>query len=255
MKQENTNPSVALIVRVTGMSGLSLAEALKKPSIAGGPWKVYGASRRSPSSWFPSSLVHHFTSFDALDAINTVQKLSPLSGQITHVFFVAFQVVKSEEINISRISTMFRNVLDVLTTSTTAARPSPLRHISLQTGTKHYMGPIFDPSLAGKLVRHESPFREESPRLLYPNFYYAFEDVVASYSKYLTYSVHRSSIVVGASSRSVRNLLLTVAVYAGVCKQQGLPFRYPGINRKNTFRKCSKCSISGKSLQFNKILF
>ncbi|KAJ4723301.1 3-oxo-Delta(4,5)-steroid 5-beta-reductase-like [Melia azedarach] len=228
MEQENSNPSVALIVGVTGMAGLSLAEALKKPSTPGGPWKVYGASRRPPPSWFPPSLIDHFISFDALDAINTAQKLSLLSGEVTHVFWVAFQLLESEEINVARNSTMLRNVLDVLTTPTTTPRSSRLLHVSLQTGTKHYMGPIFDPSLAGQLVRHEPPFREESPRLPYPNFYYALEDLVASYSKYLTYSVHRSSIIVGASSRSIHNLLLTLAVYAGVCKHQALPFRYPG---------------------------
>ncbi|KAJ0034948.1 hypothetical protein Pint_25772 [Pistacia integerrima] len=89
------------------------------------------------------------------------------------------------------------------------------------------MGPIFDPSLAGKLVRHEPPFVEDSPRLPYPNFYYALEDLVASYSPALTFSVHRSSIIIGASSRSVYNALLSLAVYAAICKQQRLPFHYP----------------------------
>ncbi|MCI78689.1 3-oxo-delta(45)-steroid 5-beta-reductase-like protein, partial [Trifolium medium] len=36
--------SVALIVGVTGMAGLSLAEALKQPDSLEAPWKVYGAA-------------------------------------------------------------------------------------------------------------------------------------------------------------------------------------------------------------------
>jgi hypothetical protein len=38
---------------------------------------------------------------------------------------------------------MLENVIKVLKSAT----PSPLCHITLQTGTKHYMGPIFDPVL------------------------------------------------------------------------------------------------------------
>ncbi|KAL5851192.1 hypothetical protein ACOSQ3_006310 [Xanthoceras sorbifolium] len=223
MAQESSS-SVALIVGVTGMAGLSLAEALKKPRPPNSPWKVYGAARRPMPGWFDSSLVDHYIPFDALDLQNTIQNISPISHEVTHVFWVALQVHESEQINVSINSTMLNNVLSVLKSDTL----SRLRHISLQTGTKHYMGPIFDPSLAGQLVRHEPPFQEDSPRLPYPNFYYALEDLVASYSPALTYSVHRSSIIIGASSRSVYNLLLTLAVYANICKHQGLPFKYPG---------------------------
>ncbi|MBA0650323.1 hypothetical protein Goklo_017753, partial [Gossypium klotzschianum] len=78
------------------------------------------------------------------------------------------------------------------------------------------------------LEPHEPPFREDLPRLPYPNFYYALEDLLESYAPSLTYSVHRSSIIIGASSRSVYNALLTLAVYALICRYEGLPFRYPG---------------------------
>ncbi|KAJ0034946.1 hypothetical protein Pint_25774 [Pistacia integerrima] len=216
-----SDPSVALIVGVTGMAGLALAESLHNHHHN---WKIHGAARRPPPSWFPSSLLHSFITFDALSSTDTLTKLSPISREITHVFWVAFQLQETEETNISRNSTMLRNVLDALT----KASPSRLRHVTLQTGTKHYMGPIFDPSLAGILVRHEPPFVEDSPRLPYPNFYYTLEDLVASYWPAFTFSVHRSSIIVGASSRSLHNSLLTLAVYAAICKHQSLPFRYPG---------------------------
>ncbi|GKV31390.1 hypothetical protein SLEP1_g40082 [Rubroshorea leprosula] len=119
---------------------------------------------------------------------------------------------------------MLANVLDVLR-SDPASR---LTHVTLQTGTKHYMGPIFDPNHSCHLKSHDPPFHEDLPRLPYPNFYYALEDLVASYSPSFSYSVHRSSIIIGASSRSVYNALLTLAVYATVCRHEGLPFRYPG---------------------------
>ncbi|KAJ0092475.1 hypothetical protein Patl1_26350 [Pistacia atlantica] len=218
----SSNPSVALIVGVTGMAGFSLAQALN--SHHSHTWKIHGVARRPLPTWFPPSLLHNFINFDALNSTDTLAKLSPISHEVTHVFWVAFQLYDTEELNVAKNSAMLRNVLDVLT----KASPSHLRHVTLQTGTKHYMGPIFDPSLAGKLVHHEPPFVEDSSRLPYPNFYYALEDLVASYSPALTFSVHRSSIIVGASSRSVYNALLSLAVYAAICKHQKLPFHYPG---------------------------
>ncbi|XVF77937.1 hypothetical protein PTKIN_Ptkin14bG0088000 [Pterospermum kingtungense] len=220
---ENPSPSVALVVGVTGMVGLSLAESLKKPDVVGGPWKVYGTARSEPT-WFPSSIVDQFISFDASDLDDTIKNLSPISDEVTHVFWVAIQVRDNEEANIFINSLMLKNVLHALKSSTS----SPLRHVTLQTGTKQYLGPIFDPALGNQLVAHEPPFHEDMPRLPYPNFYYALEDILASYTPSLSYSVHRPSSIIGASSRSVYNLLLCLAVYANICKHQGLPFRYPG---------------------------
>ncbi|CAN1232336.1 (S)-8-oxocitronellyl enol synthase [Linum perenne] len=170
------NPAaVALIVGVTGMSGLSLAEALNNPSTPGGPWKVYGVARRSLPTWFPAPLLHQFISVDALDQQDTLLKLSPVASEVTHVFWVALVVHESEEVNISTNSAMISNVVHAL-----SGESSRLKHFALQTGTKHYMGPIFDPNHGSKLVVHDSPFREDVPRLPYPNYYYAQEDLLAS---------------------------------------------------------------------------
>ncbi|KAK4854823.1 hypothetical protein QYF36_001679 [Acer negundo] len=63
---------VALIVGVTGMAGLSLAEALKNPTALNGPWKVYGSARRSKPTWFPSAAaVDHYITFDVADLADT----------------------------------------------------------------------------------------------------------------------------------------------------------------------------------------
>ncbi|GLT99034.1 hypothetical protein SLE2022_165020 [Rubroshorea leprosula] len=224
MEQEIPKPLVALVVGVTGMAGLSLAEALKSPNALGSPWKVYGCARRPIPGWFPDSIIDKYLTFDAMNADDTRDKLASVSNEITHVFWVALQVRESEEENVRVNSVMLANVLDVLR-SDPASR---LTHVTLQTGTKHYMGPIFDPNHSCHLKSHDPPFHEDLPRLPYPNFYYALEDLVASYSPSFSYSVHRSSIIIGASSRSVNNTLLTLAVYATVCRHEGLPFRYPG---------------------------
>ncbi|KAJ0454000.1 putative (S)-8-oxocitronellyl enol synthase [Helianthus annuus] len=224
MEQANPTQPVALIVGVTGMVGVALTEALNKPTALGGPWTVYGVSRRPLPTWFPSSLLNKHMILDTLNQQQTHEILSPLSSQITHVFWLALQVNESEQVNISLNSTMLSNVLKSLTSSPT----SKLSHVTLQTGTKQYLGPVFDPILSTQLVPRDPPFIEDYPRLPFPNFYYALEDILASYSNSLTYSVHRASLIIGASTRSFYNLLLTLAVYALVCKHQNYPFRYFG---------------------------
>lgn len=227
MGQESWSKAVALIVGATGMVGVALAEALKQPTALGGPWKVYGAARRCLPSWFPSCFLDEYLTFDALNSEDTHKILSKISDEVTHVFWLALQVDEKEEENIRLNSAMLDNVLRSLTSSNS----SSLKHVTIQTGTKQYMGPIFDPSLAtDKMVPHEPPFKEDYPRLPFPNFYYALEDLVASYAETnsFSFSIHRSSIIIGASSISVFNSLLTLCVYAVICKEEGVPFRYPG---------------------------
>ncbi|KAI3793885.1 hypothetical protein L1987_36508 [Smallanthus sonchifolius] len=224
MDQVEPRQPVALIVGVTGMVGVAFTEALNKPTALGGPWIVYGVSRRPLPTWFPSSLLNKHIALDTLNQQQTNETLAPLSSQITHVFWVALSVNESEQVNISLNSTMLSNILNALTCSP----DSKLSHVTLQTGTQQYLGPIHDPILSTQLVPRDSPFIEDYPRLPFPNFYYAQEDILASYSKSITYSIHRSSVIIGASTRSFYNSLLTLSVYALVCKHEKYPFRYFG---------------------------
>ncbi|PIA61142.1 hypothetical protein AQUCO_00300574v1 [Aquilegia coerulea] len=242
MESQTQYKAVALIVGVTGMVGVSLAEALNKPTALGSPWKVYGVARRPKPSWFPSSTLHRYISFDACNFDETYHHLSSISNEVTHVFWVALQIGETEMVNVSVNSLMLNNVLKVLTISPTSA----LKHVALQTGTKHYMGPIFeDMTQVSKIVPGvDPPFPEDSARLPGLNFYYALEDILISYAPKLTWSVHRSSIIIGASSRSIYNTLLTLAVYAAICRYEGTPFRYPGTR----FTWEHFCDMSDSSL-------
>lgn len=241
MEQESSlvsHNAVALIVGVTGIVGVTLAEALKKPEAAGGPWKVYGAARRPLPSWFPTSILDSYLSFDALDSQETLEKLSPLSSEITHVFWVTLQIQEKEEVNIRLNSTMLNNVLNIIgmKSSSSSSPNSKLKHVTSVTGTKHYMGPIFDVTFKNSAgipiipAPHDPPFREDYPRLPFPNFYYALEDIIASraHDQSFTYSIHRCSLIMGKSTRSLYNPVLTLAVYASICKHKGWPLRYPG---------------------------
>ncbi|XP_039034536.1 (S)-8-oxocitronellyl enol synthase-like [Hibiscus syriacus] len=111
-------------------------------------------------TWFPSSVLDKYIVFDVTDTGDMADKVALFSGEVTHV----------------------------------------LSHITVQTGTQHYMSPIHDLS---EMTRgsnpHEPPFMEDLPRFPYPNFYYALEDFVKSYVPTLTYIVHCSSIIICAT--------------------------------------------------------
>ncbi|CAD6213689.1 unnamed protein product [Miscanthus lutarioriparius] len=131
--------SVALVVGSTGIVGTSLIDILSLPETPGGSWKVYALSRRPPPPWSlpsSSSLTHihvHLT-----DSAAVADALAPLTD-ITHVFYVAWSPRATEAENREANSAMLRNVLSVVVPNCPG-----LAHVSLQTGTKHYLG--WDPS-------------------------------------------------------------------------------------------------------------
>ncbi|KAI5082874.1 hypothetical protein GOP47_0002617 [Adiantum capillus-veneris] len=191
--RDNGRPKVALVIGITGIVGTSLAKILRRSDAPGGPWKVYGVA------------------------------VGLSRGGLQTLLLSTFSAISTEERNCHDNGKMFQNVLDALLPN--APR---LQHIVLQTGGKHYLGPF---ALAGKIPAHEPPFKEDMPRLPVPNFYYTLEDILFKTVKKkegLTWSVHRPNAILGFSPWSLMNILGGLAVYAAICKREGLPFRYPG---------------------------
>lgn len=216
---------MALVVGVTGIVGLSLAEILPLPDTPGGPWKVYGVSRRPPRpSLHPAGVVH--VQCDAADAADAAAKLAPLTD-VTHIFYACWAARPTEAQNIEVNGPMLRNVLRAVVPNAVG-----LRHVCLQTGRKHYLGPF---ELLGRVPGHEPPFHEAMPRLPYPNFYYAQEDILMDElgkakgeGRDITWSVHRPGIIFGFSPSSGMNLVGSLCVYAAICKKLALPMKFPG---------------------------
>ncbi|KAG6493027.1 hypothetical protein ZIOFF_048000 [Zingiber officinale] len=137
---------------------------------------VYAVSRRSPNpALLPASkaddaaLPVHYVQCDVLDPEDASAKLSSLTD-VTHIFYVAWANRTVEAENRAVNVTMLRNILAAVVPSV----PN-LRHVCLQTGRKHYLGPL---EALGKVPAHEPPFNEDLPRLPVPNFYYDQEDVL-----------------------------------------------------------------------------
>ncbi|WCJ17895.1 (S)-8-oxocitronellyl enol synthase [Euphorbia peplus] len=214
--------SVALVIGITGIVGNSLAEILPLSDTPGGPWKVYGVARRPQPIWQRDYPIEYIQC-DVSNEEETLKKLSTLTD-ITHVFFVAWASKATEAENCETNGSMLRNVL-----KSVIPNSENLKHICLQTGVKHYMGPF--ESLGDPHQAHEAPWHEDLPRLEKINFYHTLEDILfdeVSRKEGLTWSVHRPGMIFGFSPSSLMNFVSTLCVYAAICKHQGLPLIFPG---------------------------
>jgi nucleoside-diphosphate-sugar epimerase len=212
---------VGLILGVTGIVGNSLAEILPLPDTPGGPWKLYGVARRPRPEWNADHPIEYIQC-DILDENDATKKLSPLTD-VTHIFYVTWANRSNETENCEANGAMLRNVLKAV-----IPNAPNLRHICLQTGHKHYIGPF---EAIGKIPAHDPPFEEDMPRLNYPNFYYTQEDILFEESAKkdeLTWSIHRPGTIQGFSPLSMMNIVGTLCVYAAICKHENKPLKFPG---------------------------
>jgi nucleoside-diphosphate-sugar epimerase len=101
-----------------------------------------------------------------------------------------------------------------------------VRHVSLVTGLKHYLGPFE----AYAKAQPDTPFSETQPRLPYENFYYTQEDILfaAAERDGFAWSVHRPHTMIGWALGNAMNMGVTLAVYAAICRETGRGFHFPG---------------------------
>jgi nucleoside-diphosphate-sugar epimerase len=199
----------ALVVGVTGIQGGTLARRL----VANG-WEVTGLARRPAAEDDRIALV----AADLLEPVSVAAAVGDLDP--THVFFNSWSRQATEAENIEINGAMLRNLLAALDDARS------LKHVALVTGLKHYLGPFE----AYAKIKPDTPFREDQPRLDYPNFYYAQEDILfaAAERHDWTWSVHRPHTVIGWAIGNAMNMGVTLAVYGTICRESGRPFVFPG---------------------------
>lgn len=201
-------PRRALVVGASGIVGSVLARHL-----ASRGWSVHGLARKPLASAGVQPIAADLSDGPALKAA-----LAPLD--FTHVFYASWSRQASEAENCRVNGAMLRQLLDAL------AGHASLEHVALVTGLKHYIGPFE----AYGTKAAPTPYREEQPRLPVENFYYVQEDVLFDFARArrVGWSVHRPHTVIGHAVGNAMNMGLTVAVYATICREIGLPFRFPG---------------------------
>jgi nucleoside-diphosphate-sugar epimerase len=201
------------VVLVTGIHGVSgRAAARHWASIP--DTRVYGLSRRSAP--LPDGVEGIIA--DLLDPDDLRNKLGTIGG-MTHIVFAAYiekpTAVERSEVNVAII----RNLFDVI------EKISPsLQHVTFYQGGKAYgadLGPF------------KTPAREDDPRLMPPNFYYDQEDFLRTrqQGKSWSWTALRPEATLGFGIGNPMNLGMSIAVYAAISKELGLPLRFPGTEK------------------------
>ena len=197
-----------LVTGAQGVSGRAVVEHYSKlPQTM-----VYGLSRRELAG---EGNVKHI-SVDLLNADDIQAKLSPIQG-ITHLFFGAY-IDKQDAARKSAINVqLLKGLLDYL-----GANVPTLRHVTIFQGGKAY---------GSDLGPYKTPAREDDPRLMSPNYYYDQEDLLRAQQKVSKWGftvIRPGGAICGFSVGSAMNLILVIGVYAAICREMGLPLRFPG---------------------------
>jgi len=156
-----------------------------------------------------------YVQLDLLDAQAVPQKAAQLR-EVTHVIYAAYIEGKTLAAQTQVNLELLRN----LVTGLEQVAPN-LRHITFIQGGKAY---------GAHLGRYKTPALETDPRHFPPNFYYSQEDFLREHSmgKAWSWTAVRPDMVVGFAVGNPMNLANLIAVYASLCKELRVPFRFPG---------------------------
>ena len=195
----------ALVAGATGIIGSAIAERL----VAQG-WQVVCASRsgRAVAGAQPLAV-------DLQDADATTRALAGVAP-FSHLFFAAYLQAPSRAQEVAPNLALLANTVNALLPM------SPnLEKVILVTGAKFY-GIHWSAS--------RSPMRESDPRQMPPNFYYDQEDFLrqAQRAKRWHWCNLIPPFISGYAVGNPMNVVLAIGVYAALCKELGLPLRFPG---------------------------
>jgi len=203
--------NTAVVIGALGVIGRYVAQKLALLP----DWQLVGLSRRAGT---PGPSVRYI-SVDLLDPEDVAAKLTGLADA-THVFYAAFQASSGEAAgyasNIAPNLEMLANSVGTL-----EAASKKLQRVVLVTGTKYYgshLGPF------------RTPARESDPRHLGPNYYFDQIDWLTDFQrgKRWSWTELRPQTLCGFAPGTAMSIVPVIAVYAAICKELGLPLRFPG---------------------------
>lgn len=202
---------VAVIAGATGAA----AKRLKEVLLADASFRVVGLSRNPPKSANPRL---SFIAADLTDPASTRAALAQVP-EATHLYYTAraqfSDALKGVE-DVEGNAAMLRNLIDGA-----EASAKDLEHIHLVEGTKWY---------AMHLGRMLSPAREDDPRHMPPNFYYAQEDLLRERQagNRWSWSASRPGFLYDFAPERARNIVPTIGAWAALCAETGTRFDFPG---------------------------
>ena len=206
---------VALVVGASGLVGSYLVKHL----LTREDWTVLGASRGR----LDHGPKYRHVALDLQDAESCRAALKD-HPEITHVFYAA-RLTGTADDTIAIQSALDAQNIGLLRNLLDAVEPvaKGLRHVHLLQGNKWYgsaKGPIHT----------NVPAREDDPRYLAPNPYYAQHDylVARQAGRSWSWSAIRPGAILGFAPGYPHNLVALVGAYAAICKELGLPLKFPG---------------------------
>lgn len=210
----------AVVAGCTGIVGHRIAQYLAEIK----EWEVIGVSRKPPlrGAKFRSLQV------DLTSAQDCKEKLRSLRG-VTHLFYAArydHDTTGSEPIDTNLC--MLEHIVSVIEAST-----KTLSHIHIVHGTKYYGAPY---------GRYKTPSKEDDPRWVINNFYYAQQDFIVKRQEGKTWAwtISRPQAVSDYLPHIARSIPWGISVYASICKAQGLPLCFPG--RQGNYSAIYQCT-------------
>ncbi|MDQ0381369.1 NAD-dependent epimerase/dehydratase family protein [Amycolatopsis thermophila] len=198
-------------VLVAGASGLVGTACVDEFAAAG--WRVLALSRRPPET--DASYTHLPVDLRRPETLDPAR----LAG-VTHVVYAAV-FEKPGLVRGWREADQMRTNRDMLATLMAALAGAPVEHVTLLQGTKAY-----------GVHRHpiRIPARERHPRDEHENFYWLQEDHLRALApaRGFGWTVLRPQLVVGPNHGVAMNLVPVIGAYAAICREEGLPFGFPG---------------------------
>lgn len=202
--------NVGLIVGGNGIVGRNLAKYITTLN----NWEVIVTSQKDLSY----ETTAQYVKMNLLDESAVVENASALS-EVTHVFFAGYMeknnLKEQTEVNL----TLLRNLINGL-----EKVADQLEHVTFIQGGKAY---------GAHLGIYKTPALETASRHFPPNFYYDQEDFlrIQSVGKKWSWTAVRPDIIIGYAIGNPMNLASVIAVYATLCKELNVPFRFPGSNQ------------------------
>ena len=219
-----------LIVGPYGVLGTGVVDAVgENPR-----WGITTAARRPTPTYRAQAAPPHI-SVDLLDSEGTTKAFSSLN-KVTDLVFAAYVEKRTMSETVEPNARMLTNALDAL-----GARNLPLQRIVLAGGAKSY---------GFHLGAFNAPAKETEPRLIAPIHYHQQEDIVAEWAAKngASWTVLRPHLVMGPSLNSPMNLVTSLAAYAAISRELGLPLRFPGTKEGwNTLQETTDAELFGRA--------
>jgi len=214
----------AVVVGALGVIGRYIVERLA----AAPDWRVIGLSRRKAED------LERVRYID-VDLLGSYEKKLSSIEDATHVFYAAFQPAPGAAADFAKNVGANR---DMLVNSVGAIESSSrgLERVVLVTGTKYY---------GSHLGPYRTPAREDDARHLGPNYYFDQIDWLKARQsgKRWSWTELRPQTLCGFAPGTAMSIIPVIAVYAAICKELGLPLRFPG--KPGAYRSIYQVTESG----------